>query len=467
MADVEGFLELRDEFGACTDIINNCRTLAFLQNSTSNGFRPALDCPDCCCPDIDPCEYTTPNSEDEPAPWYDPVNPGSAEFLGLWGSLRTSQPEPVDGVVGPKTLTFSGVLMSETKRGKTFGMEWLSSTLTPFCVSCSGREATIYTYCPSGGCDEPEIPEEPEPEEPPTPFSIADIFDADGCEIDGADDPLDVGPELEPLVDTGERDLLRVQYVAGSLQELEADFPDCYGCRVTFQFELLSGETFLAGEPICEISPEDLDDLDVPSRGICLGDQITGLQDCDACGVKCACTGTIEDSIENSPTANTMPDGAAECRYSAPLQCKTYACLIDASPFAQSAPVVSIYAGSQDMENVSVSFMEATTGLPNPMTSLGAEVYANREPESTALITRIPAGTTLTLDARSNTSTLNCPGFAPKSGAPLVSGCDNRKYRAPRLCCGLRYWLIIEVDAYTTTHDDWRVTGSTHGAERA
>ena len=469
MSTLEGFLQLRDEFGSCVDLIHNCRTMSFLNNTPFNGgFRQAVDCDDCCCEDFDDCEYTTPDGL-EPAPWYDPNNPASAEFLGLWGSLNISQPEGDGSITPPKMLTFTGSLISTTKRGKAFGMAWVDGVLSPFCVSCSGREATVFTHCPSL-CGEPVfVPPPPEPvdgEGPPNMLDLSGLFDADGCELDGADIPLTTGPPLPALVDDGQRDILRVEYINGSLQQLEADYPECYGCRVTFSFNLLDAETFLIGEPICEISPIDEPEIDVPCRRICIGENLEGPDICGACGIPCECRGEIVDDLTDSPTSNTLADGAAECRYSAPLLCRRYACLIDAFSYEQAAPVVSINAGSQDMTNVSVSIFQATTGLPNPMTALGNDIYGTRQPESQALISRIPAGATLTLDARDNGAHLDCPGFARQSGAPLVSGCDNRKYRHPRLCCGLRYWLIVEVDCFTTTHDDWRITGSIHGTER-
>ncbi len=471
MAELEGYLQLRDEFGNCSEIVHNCRTLAYLRNSGA-GFRPADVCVDCCCDSIDQCEYTTPGDADEPAPWYDPILPASGEFLGLWGSLNLAPPTADDGVVGNKTLTFTGMLLSTTKRGKAFGMEWLSNALAPFCTSCTGREMTVFTHCPSR-CDDAtsdfadaQDEANAEPEEPNI-LDLSNLFDAEGCEVEGADDPLEPGPDVEPLDDTGQRDILRVQYVNGSLQELEADFPDCYGCRVTFQFELLDTETFLEGVEICEISPEDSPDQRVPCRRICVTtDDFSDVDPCDVCGPRCDCVAVEPDTLEGSATSNTLADGAAECRYSAPILCKRYACLIDEFPNSQAVPVVSIYAGSQDLENVSVSIMRAVTGLPNPMTATGGEVYGVRDAESTALITRVPAGSTMTLDARSGQSYLDCPGFARQSAAPLVSACGNRKYRHPRLCCGNRYWLAVELDCYTTTHDDWRVFGSIHGVER-
>ena len=470
MAELEGYLRISDQFGNCTELINNCRTLAYLANTPLPSFRPAVVCEDCCCPSIDDnATHTTPDNIDEPAPWFDPLDPATTEFFGLWGSLNLAQPPLEDGIVPPKTITFSGVLLSGTKRGRMFGARWIEEQLNPLCVSCSGRAVTVYTYCPDDSCisEQNPIPQPDPPEPEPDLLDISNIFDADGCEIDGADLPLEPAGELAELVDTGQRDLLRVQYVAGSLQELEADFPDCYGSRITFQFELLDSETFLEGTPICQISPSDFGDgLDVPCRRICIDEPAPSLESCGACGVPCECETDYTIIVDGSAASNVLPDGAAECRYSAPLSCRRYACLTEPSPLNQVTPVMSLFAGSQDLENVSITVYQAVTGLPNPMTSLGAEIYGTRQPESTALISRVPAGSTLALDGRDSSLTLNCPGFPPASGSPLVSTCDGRRYRHPRFCCGLRYWIIIEVDCYTTFHDDWRLTGAVHGVSR-
>ena len=471
MAALEGYLKLEDDSGLCAELVHDCRTLSFLRNHSAAGWRTAIECDNCCCEDIDPCEYTTVDGEENPAPWYDPAQPASTEFLGLYGSLNLAQPTNFGGVVPPRTLTFTGVLMATTKRGKVFGMDWLSSVLTPLCVSCTGRQATVYAFCPSE-CDDGTIvidPEEPGNETvAPVTLDLSEFYDETGCELDIACDPLPPSDiALLEAADDGQRQLLRVLYVPASLQELEMDFPNCYGCRVTFQFTIADDESFLDGMPICEISPADSDVQPPPTSPCVVSPDDSDGGTCGACGVACACEDAPTPTTADTATSNTLADGAAECRYSAPLLSQRYACLTDANLFEQSAPVINIHSGSEEMTNARVTFYQAITGLPNPMSALGGDIYATRQPEATALITRIPAGSTLTIDGRSNQTTLTCPGFGTNSGSPLVSECDNRRFRAPRFCCGNRYWVVIEVDCYTTTHDDWRLTGAIHGVERS
>lgn len=469
MPNVQGYLQLSSEFG-CVELIHDCRTLAFMRNSAelSKATRGTIDCTDCCCPDIDPVEYTTPDDAENPAPWYDPDNPASAEFLGLFGRLEMVRPTGTTGSDANRRLVYEGIAFSETTRGRAFGLRWIGEQLEPACKSCTGTSATIYPHCPSE-CG-PELDENDEPiviefPDPATAFDLSTLFADDCCELEGADAPL--GPAAETLIlpDNGARTLIQVRYVPGSFTELATELPSCFGQRVTFEYEILGAESFTDGHLAGRIEPPAEGEPNVACQSISFGDVAEVNQLCDSCGPRCACVAGATLSSEDGPAANLMADGVAECRWSMPLRSRTWATLIEDFSWDLAAPVIEIHAGSGELIDARVQVWEAVSGLPNIITCAGADQYdASRIPCGDALITRVPPAATLTLDARSMRETLTCPGFGEQPASSLVSGCDGR-FEHARMCCG-RYWVTIELPD-CVTHTDWSVDVWLHGVESA
>lgn len=132
-----------------------------------------------CQPECDPYQVgdcaPTPTGTDpadplDPAPWYDPAIPQSAEFAGLWvtnitgfGSTwkrelneRASQD---GGLFGrgrreSRTIEVEGLLVAATCCAAAYGLRWLASTLrAPSCTSdqsCEGNTFTVLDCCSAG-----------------------------------------------------------------------------------------------------------------------------------------------------------------------------------------------------------------------------------------------------------------------------------------------------------------------------
>lgn len=160
------------QFG-CAVFADNARTFAYHQWACANNLYPEgcqVDLLDCSCPlDSSPSQFTNP--ADDLAPWYDPADPASTEFLGalILGvsgvSDSTVKREPSDAfgdgtVLNRQRLTgrsfpFELVLLSTSCRGADFGVEWLRRVLetdlcgcgpTP-CESCYGKRLTLRRNC--------------------------------------------------------------------------------------------------------------------------------------------------------------------------------------------------------------------------------------------------------------------------------------------------------------------------------
>lgn len=153
---------------AGSEVINQARTAAYMEN----GIRPAsMSLLDCC----EPCaglagivgdpSYQLPDTDE--APWYDPTFPESADFGGLvveeatLSSAVSGRPfEENAGTgatfgrarLGGRTLTVTGWLVGRTCCATAYGLRWLQSALMPACIddrSCQGAEACFLSCCPA------------------------------------------------------------------------------------------------------------------------------------------------------------------------------------------------------------------------------------------------------------------------------------------------------------------------------
>lgn len=105
----------------------------------------------------------------DPAPWYDPAHPESADFLGLlipdmraWfdGLAQRNVTARISGLggssIGPmhqldRPLVVQGVLAAKNQPGLEWGRRWLQNTLSNFCDPCILSSARIRSFCPP--CD--------------------------------------------------------------------------------------------------------------------------------------------------------------------------------------------------------------------------------------------------------------------------------------------------------------------------
>lgn len=163
------------QFG-CAVFADNARTYAYHRWACENGMYPSECQPemfDCSCDLDDPlAPFVDPISD--AAPWYDPNDPASAEFLGAMivkvenVADSTIKREPADAFgdgtilnrarLSGRSFTFELLLISTSCRGADFGVEWLRRVFETDlcgcgpepCQSCFGKRLTLRR-----SCDEP------------------------------------------------------------------------------------------------------------------------------------------------------------------------------------------------------------------------------------------------------------------------------------------------------------------------
>lgn len=158
---------------ANVEIINNQRTLTYLQNGLGPGSLTVHgDCGNCenilellNCPGI--TGYIDP--ETDVAPWFSPTIPESKEFLGLFvdefDGLSSPFTRDVSETVNnggilnrsrlsTRSMTWRGFLFGGTCCGTYYGLRWLSKTLSRFdanCRDCFGDDLELLVCCPCEG----------------------------------------------------------------------------------------------------------------------------------------------------------------------------------------------------------------------------------------------------------------------------------------------------------------------------
>lgn len=445
-----GYLQLQSPTGGCTEILNNCRSLTYGKQAARKGLNIKGDgCETCCCPNTHTEDFETEGVEK--APWFDPTVAASAEFLGLYGGLSIGSFE------GGQRLTFTGLLMSSCDDGRAYGDQWIRNMLEPFCGSCEGQEATVFTHC---GKDLLEEAEEYQPDNPrPDPTINA------GCCPEEQPPVLGQPNEILPYPETGLRRLLRVRYVNDSYQPIESDWPSCYGCQITFSFDIIDQHSFSEPINVCELGTEEtgpiFDDC------LCRPLKVVSppLEDCGRCGKACECVPEpFEQTGEDSAAPAAVEDWVRECQYSKPICGSRTTCITPALPFTEAVPVITIEAGLEPVD-LGVTFWEAHPGLPDPATCVGEDAYCNRDPLVPAGNVHVPAGATMVLDGQTGGLNLICDGNLTAAG-DLVQGCDGYGFKIPTIRCNKRVWVAFDFDCYNPPGDDLKISVDVVGRER-
>lgn len=162
------------------EVANGARTLEYLragladrlvsqlQLSTSSpcGVLYRVNGGTCGVPDL----YVSPAAD--PAPWYDPNEPGSATFLGViltdvqgyGGMSERDVAQRLGGLGGglfdsprlmPREWTFRALLVSSDDAGAEYGFQWLKNVLAASaCDECNGCEMVVRLACPPDDCSD-------------------------------------------------------------------------------------------------------------------------------------------------------------------------------------------------------------------------------------------------------------------------------------------------------------------------
>lgn len=158
----QGYMALANEEGDIIELVNAARVKAYTDNLASAiGLRGCDDCEG-----LDEAlgeTYTTPEADN--APWYDPTDPETADFYGVYplsfdgidDSTRSIESAELTGdgsvVVGSryggKDIRVSGVAFAKDEAALYAGISWLDNALNGTEEGrCFGDRLNLYSSCP-------------------------------------------------------------------------------------------------------------------------------------------------------------------------------------------------------------------------------------------------------------------------------------------------------------------------------
>lgn len=402
------------------ELVNLARTRDYMEA----GVRPAvMDMVACCepCPGLAGIlgdeDYQLPHLD--PAPWYDPRFPESADFAGLVVenvTLSGPLPErPFAQRVGPgatlgrarlagRTMTVTGWLAGRTCCAVGYGLRWLQHALLPGCSdACDGDQACFLTCCPSlddpaGAlevCTEDQMVEDTTRDSEQSEYQLADNY-------------------WRTTFNTG--------LIAGVEVIDRVGLAGQCGCTevVRVEFTLGIGTPWLYGDPVPCIT-----DAMAPActEGPCFTpDQLEPCPSFEGC---------LDDPECPAPAAPPpIPNPVNPC-ICIPVDTRRVSCTVDApagGDWFDATTIVRVVAPGQPLRNLAIRMWA------NPL-GLDADQMDDCLACSTAFVTYVPAGGELVLDGRTRRNTITCgnttrdasPNLYTLAGSPFTPldlGCE-------------------------------------------
>lgn len=183
-----GYMALANDDGETIELVNAARVKAYTDNlAPSMGLRGCEDCDGLEAAVGAPDGYTTPEGDN--APWYDPTDPVTADFYGVYplgfagidDSTRSIESAELTGdgsvVVGSrftgKDIRVNGVAFAKDEAALYAGMSWLDSALNGTEEGrCFGDRLNVFSSCPPVQVLPPNFAEPYTLEVPPTQDEI-------------------------------------------------------------------------------------------------------------------------------------------------------------------------------------------------------------------------------------------------------------------------------------------------------
>jgi hypothetical protein len=416
--------------------------------------------------------YQTPLLDN--APWTDPDVPESYDFLGFYpleiaGIEDSSRGAEVvqyisdGGSAGrvrhaTKSIVVNGMLMATSDAGADYGMKWL-------------RQATLGGPCdgePFGGdlCYFSASPQLNIPEDPAI-IALLDGGDADGDDgavMDGGG-PTTVGVDVYDggtpwtgpyVIERSEESLVVPPPIDWDPEECLTPYR-----RTLRKFRVLGGPTVsqkhgvawgalwsVQFTGIAGVPWEFGATVDVVSGF--LGDNVEGVAiDLDTEGV------VVEDEDCQVPLWGPMVDPLCPVLVSppgpvdVPLGCavlpanwrrRQFTIPADAVPlWSDMVPVLQVHAPAQaELRNLRLRFYSDPFNESNP--SLDPCAYCGD-----ILISYIPEGATMTIDAASEAVYVTIPGGIQRRAENLVLGANGKPFDWPALTCGFAYVVTVDL----------------------
>lgn len=419
---------------AGTEVGSNTRVLGYL-----SGGRSVVT-PGCSCiaaAAVGDGPYVSPAAD--PAPWYDPDEPDSARFGGVWIeeiagladsplSRQTTQRLGDGAVVSrgrrtDKTLSVTAWLFAADCCAADYGLRWLTAALTSSCSSCGGDEVCFLSCCPSA------VPE----------GTTGAVLGPDG---QWWDTPSRTRTLTGGAVLSGPTLLQRAQG-CGSAPCGE----DGAAMRPMYRVQwVMSTDPCVWRQPV-EVLAEGFWPLPTGDEPC----QITFSVDCcDVTRPGCTCTGPCQSNPAcPAPAAPPVPPPLTPSCVCIPFQVVRQC--VDITPdvvptWEEASLLITVRSGSEDMRNLAIQVW------PNPL---------DRDPDQLGecqacgvyYVSYIPADSVLTIDGRTCTASVMCPGNASRNAAPEVYGSLGGPMSCTTLSCGIRYTICADVDIHHVAPD--------------
>jgi hypothetical protein len=400
--------------------------------------------------------YTRPDDPAQPAPWFDPDLPVSAEFLGflpltVTGTNDNPRGRSVTGAVGgggvfgpvraqPRTMTVQGVLVATSCCGADYGMHYLSEALSGCNGSpCDGDCFEMFDCCPSTVLSEAQL------------NALHRRTFRRTALVSG---PTEVSRQAAGSCARGNcagGDLVTVEFVLTAATPwswtepqpvLDVAFPAAGGggcvdwCfpsadpNACFDWDTsgVGGCTWdTSGANPCI----DVADLPTCPAGDCLHAACASPQD--------ACTDPLRPvPAPPQPSVPTAP-------FCVPLAPERACYSIDLSlrpAWSEDVPIVTVTAGFTDLRNVRVTFYEKPTGTSQTCDQIAD---ANRcAPANDFYITYVPAGGAVTIDGQTGRAVIDCGGDCRSASTVFGSGDGGPLVVNPLTCA--EYCVCLESD---------------------
>ncbi|WP_406177960.1 hypothetical protein [Streptomyces canus] len=428
------------------EVINTARLRAYLATVGSpltSGADDVCGCATITNDTFDHTPYTIPDDPESPAPWYDPDVPESAQFAGFlpldfdgvddYPVRRTVTNAVVGGGalgparVQPRTITVTGILLGATCCAVEYGLHWLAEALQGCTGSACGGDCVQMLKCCPGD------------EQTPAEFLAR-----------------------------YRRTFRRVALVQGPTVTARKGDGSCTAGQCSSGADVLTVEFVLTAAtpwgwtdetPVLSVSVPTDDDSD------CI----------QWCIHRSSLPDWVPQCLPGGCRLAECPDAGAECgdpfcaapappQPSTPSSCFCQALatngdcydldLGDRPAWSSDVPVVTVYAGSEDLRRLTVSFYErsdADAGLAP------GEVADKKRCDPLAVfeVGFVPKGGTLTLDGQIGRATVECGGTCETSTS--VWGRDGAPPTWPEIDCGTLV-VCLETDEIVPPAGDATVT---------
>lgn len=423
---IEGLL-----FLAGTEIGSTARVAQYLARGGPAQLQEGCVCP--ALPQaIGDLRYQTPATD--PAPWYDPAEPRSARFGGLWietiDGMGPSYERKVTQRVGngavksrgrmaSKTLTVTGWLFAADCCAADFGLRWLTAALYSSCSTCAGDDLCFLACCPSVvPADTPGAEQGPDGRWYDTPTQLRTMTGA----------ALIQSPRI----------VTRAQGCGGGCDDSAGD--TAVGLRPIYRVQF-----------VLDVDPcvwrEPLTVLDAAPWPAPTGDEPCNVtfttQCCDPANPGCACSTPCspDELCPPAPTPPLVPPAVPDC-VCIPLQVVRQC--VDIPPeqvptWEEGRLAIKVFAGAQPIRNLAISVW------PNLLDRDPADL-SDCNTCGRFYVTHVPANSTLTIDGRTCTATLDCPGNATSDASANVYGSAGGPLECVSLSCGIRYTVCADID---------------------